>query len=209
MTIKIEGTEQRRVQRIVVGTYGSDAKQVHVLEMPPMPLTVCALLAKTILPLETVWTSSEDRKTSLVRRRKISDALEMAVAIPLGGTQAAAVGPPAAARLLAQPTASAVVLLQASGWVPVATATDVEHEVLTMPATIQKEEAVVAPDTLALGALAARTGEAAGMNEKRDVLALLVPKVALMVVIEVTIRGINGDRCLNTDVPAGFRATLL
>jgi hypothetical protein len=158
-----------------------------------MPHTVCALLAKTILPLVTVWTSTEDRKTSLVRRSKISETLEMAVAIPLQDTQAAAVRPSAAARPLGQLTASAVVLLQAFRWVPVAIATDVEHEVLTMPATIQKEEAVVAPDTVALGALAARTVEIAGIIKKRDVLALLVVlKVALVVIIEAAVRDIKG-----------------
>jgi hypothetical protein len=169
-----------------------------------MPHTVFALLAKTILPLETVWTSTEDRKTSLVRRSKISETPELAVAIPLEDTQVAAVRPSSAARPLAQLTASAVVLLQAFGWAPVATAADVEHEVLTMPATIQKEEAVVAPDAVPLGALTARTVEAAGIIRKRDGLALLVVlKVALVAIIEAAVRGIEGDRCLNTDVPAG------
>lgn len=130
-----------------------------------------------------------------MRRSKISETLEMAVAIPLGDTQAAAVRPSAAARPLAQLTASAVVLLQASGWVPVATVADVEHEVLTMPATIQKEEAVVAPDTVPLGALAARTVEASEIIKKPDVVALLVLlKVALVVMIEATVRGIKGAR---------------
>lgn len=60
-------------------------------------------------------------------------------------------------------SSEAVVLLQASGWVTVATAINVENEILTLPSAIQKEEAVVAPDTIPFGG--SRSSNSGGLRD--------------------------------------------